>query len=41
MPWKALLKLIAPRYPKAGRPGRQPYVLETMCAFTFFSSGTP
>lgn len=30
VPWKALLKLIEPHYPTAGRPGRQPYRLETM-----------
>lgn len=27
--------------PEGGPSGRQPYALETMCAFTFFSSGTP
>lgn len=25
VPWKALLTLIEPHYPKMGRPGRQPY----------------
>lgn len=30
VPWTALLALIEPHYPKAGRPGRQPYALETM-----------
>lgn len=29
VPWKALLSLIEPHYPKTGRPGRQPYALET------------
>ena len=29
VPWPALLKLIEPHYPKLGRPGRQPYPLET------------
>lgn len=30
VPWKVLLALIEPHYPKSGRPGRQPYKLETM-----------
>lgn len=30
VPWKALLALIEPHYPKTGGPGRQPYRLETM-----------
>lgn len=30
MPWKALLALIEPYYPKSGGVGRQPYRLETM-----------
>lgn len=30
VPWKAPLALIEPHYPKAGRPGRQPYKLDTM-----------
>lgn len=30
VPWKPLLKLIDPHYPTVGRPGRQPYRLETM-----------
>ena len=35
MPWQrtpgvTLLTLIAPHYPKMGRPGRQPYALATM-----------
>ncbi|GHE25839.1 IS5 family transposase [Vulcaniibacterium thermophilum] len=30
VPWPALLSLIEPHYPKAGRPGRQPYPLATM-----------
>lgn len=30
VPWKALLRQIEPHYPKMGRPGRQPYALETM-----------
>jgi IS5 family transposase len=30
VPWNTLLKLIAPHYPKMGRPGRQPYPLATM-----------
>ena len=35
VPWKALLSLIEPHYPKAGRPGRQPYALETMLRIHF------
>ncbi|PPV02462.1 transposase, partial [Xanthomonas axonopodis] len=30
VPWKALLALIEPHYPKSGQPGRQRYPLETM-----------
>lgn len=30
VPWKALLALIEPHYPKTGGPGQQPYRLETM-----------
>ncbi|AEQ96653.1 transposase [Xanthomonas oryzae pv. oryzicola] len=30
VPWKDLLALIEPHYPKSGQPGRQPYRLETM-----------
>ncbi len=30
VPWKALLALIEPHYPKMGRPGRQPYPLAPM-----------
>ncbi|WP_239666979.1 IS5 family transposase [Stenotrophomonas maltophilia] len=30
VPWKVLPKLIEPHYPTTGRPGRQPYRLETM-----------
>lgn len=35
VPWNALLKLIAPHYPKMGRPGRQPYPLATMLRIHF------
>jgi IS5 family transposase len=35
VPWKALLGLIEPRYPKLGRPGRQPYPLATMLRIHF------
>jgi IS5 family transposase len=35
VPWKALLTLIEPHYPKAGRPGRQPYPLATMLRIHF------
>ncbi|TBR07757.1 MAG: IS5 family transposase [Lysobacter sp.] len=35
VPWKALLALIEPHYPKTGRPGRQPYALETMLRIHF------
>ena len=35
VPWKALLTLIEPHYPKTGRPGRQPYGLETMLRVHF------
>ncbi|MGV7189976.1 IS5 family transposase [Xanthomonas axonopodis] len=30
VPWQQLLGLVAPHYPVSGRPGRQPYALETM-----------
>jgi len=30
VPWSALLAVIEPHYPKAGRRGRQPMPLETM-----------
>ena len=35
VPWPVLLKLIEPHYPKLGRPGRQPYPLETMLRVHF------
>ena len=35
VPWKALLALIEPHYPKMGRPGRQPYALSTMLRIHF------
>ena len=35
VPWKALLALIDPHYPKLGRPGRQPYALATMLRIHF------
>lgn len=35
VPWKALLALIEPHYPKLGQPGRQPYPLETMLRIHF------
>ncbi len=35
VPWKALLALIEPHYPKSGQPGRQPYRLETMLRIHF------
>ena len=35
VPWKALLALIEPYYPKLGRPGRQPYPLATMLRVHF------
>ncbi|NZA25892.1 IS5 family transposase [Luteimonas sp. SJ-92] len=35
VPWKALLALIEPHYPKTGRPGRQPYPLATMLRVHF------
>jgi transposase, IS5 family len=35
VPWHALLVLIAPHYPKLGRPGRQPYALATMLRIHF------
>ena len=38
VPWKQLLALIAPFYPKAGRPGRQPDALETLLRIHFFAA---
>ncbi len=35
VPWKALLALIEPHYPKLGRPGRQPYPQATMLRVHF------
>ena len=35
VPWKALLSLIEPHYPRMGRPGRQPYPLATMLRIHF------
>lgn len=35
VPWKALLALIEPHYPKMGLPGRQPYPLATMLRIHF------
>ena len=35
VPWATLLALIAPHYPKMGRPGRQPYPLATMLRIHF------
>ncbi len=35
VPWKALLALIEPHYPKLGCPGRQPYPLTTMLRIHF------
>ena len=35
VPWQALLALIEPHYPKAGRPGRQPYAIATMLRIHF------
>ncbi|WP_199913955.1 transposase, partial [Xanthomonas fragariae] len=35
VPWKDLLTLIAPHYPRSGQPGRQPYPLETMLRIHF------
>ena len=35
VPWRALLGLIEPHYPKQGRPGRQPYPLTTMLRIHF------
>jgi transposase, IS5 family len=35
VPWSALLSLIEPHYPKAGRPGRPPYSLATMLRIHF------
>ena len=35
VPWKALLALIEPHYPKTGRPGRPPYPLATMLRIHF------
>jgi IS5 family transposase len=34
-PWKTLLALIEPHYPKVGRPGRQPYAIATMLRIHF------
>lgn len=35
VPWHAPQALIAPHYPKLGRPGRQPYPLATMLRIHF------
>jgi IS5 family transposase len=35
VPWKALLSLIDPHYPKQGRRGRQPYPMATMLRIHF------
>jgi IS5 family transposase len=35
VPWSALLAVIEPHYPKAGRRGRQPYPLATMLRLYF------
>ncbi|CAD0307478.1 hypothetical protein CFBP498_08050 [Xanthomonas hortorum pv. vitians] len=35
VPWKDLLALIEPHYPKSGQPGRQPYRLEMMLRIHF------
>lgn len=35
VPWKELLMLIEPHYPRSGQPGRQPYPLETMLRIHF------
>ena len=35
VPWKSLLALIEPHYPKTGRPGRQPYPQATMLRIHF------
>ncbi len=35
VPWKSLLALIEPHYPKLGRPGRQPYPLAAMLRVHF------
>ena len=35
VPWNTLRALIAPHYPKMGRPGRQPYALATMLRIHF------
>lgn len=35
VPWKELLALIEPSYPKSGQPGRPPYRLETMLRIHF------
>lgn len=35
VPWKGLLKLIEPHYPKMGGPGRQPFPLATMLRVHF------
>lgn len=38
VPWEALLRLIEPVYPKAGR-GRQPYPLSTMLRVHLLQNG--
>ena len=38
VPWKDLLALIEPQYPKSGQPGRQPYRLETMLRIHFLQT---
>src|SRR5690606_30497561 len=35
VPWRALLALIEPHYPKTGCPGRQPYPIATMLRIHF------
>lgn len=35
VPWKVLLSLIEPQYPKMGRAGRQPYALSMMLRIHF------
>ncbi len=39
-PWKALLALIAPHYPKSGRVGRPPIGMERMLRMSSCSRGT-
>jgi len=40
VPWKALIDLIEPHFPKAtSKGGRPPYPLETCCGFICCSSG--